>query len=336
MFIGIDVAKAKLDIALLPSIADTSNPTSPALPIPSTFPKLVTNDQAGIAQLLEQIAALPTRPTLIVLESTGGYQAAVTASLALAGLPVAVVNPRRVRDFARATGQLAKNDKIDARMLARFAQVVAPAPQNLLPDEEAELLRARMDRRHQIVNMLTMERNRLGGPNIPLLVRSEIQQHIQFLEDSLANVDRDLRKQIEKSPLYCDKAAILQSIKGIGPAVSTTLLATLPELGELNRRQIASLVGVAPFAKDSGTMRGKRMIWGGRSGVRAALYMATLVAVRHNLVLKAHYKQLLERGKPKKAALVACMRKMLTVLNAMLRTKTRWDPQFATNSAVPS
>jgi len=291
MFIGIDVAKAKLDIAL------------------------------------------PTRPTLIVLEATGGYQAVVTASLALAGLPVAMVNPRRVRDFAKAMGCLAKNDKIDARVLARFAEAIKPAAQNLLPNEEAELLRARMDRRHQVVNMLTMERNRLGEPNIPLLVRSEIQQHIQFLEDSLANVDRDLRKQIEKSPLYSDKAAILQSIKGIGPAVATTLLAALPELGELGRRQISALVGVAPFARDSGTMRGRRMIWGGRSGVRAALYMATLVAVRHKPLIKAHYKQLLERGKLKKVALVACMRKMLTILNAMLRTRSKWDPQFAAKGA---
>jgi transposase len=314
VFIGIDVAKARLDIALRTGPAGEGSLTH--------FPP-VSNDEAGITTLLEQIAALDTPPTLIVLEATGGYHAPLTAALALAKLPLALVNPRQVRDFARATGQLAKNDTIDAALLARFAAVMRP-PRRALPDEAEQMLRALLERRRQLVGMLTQEKNRLTQPHLPLPVRSEIAKHLTFLEAGLSDVDRDLRGRIQRSPLFSEKAELLESVPGVGPAVTATLLAALPELGTLCRKKIAALVGVAPFARDSGQWRGKRTTWGGRSTVRSALYMATLVAVRFNPVLRPHYEQLLARGKPKKVALVACMRKLLTILNAMLKDKTRW------------
>lgn len=277
-------------------------------------------------QLQERLSESPAPPTLIVVEATGGYQALLVATLALSDLPVVVLNPRQARDFARASGQFAKTDKIDAATLARFAQVMRP-PVRPLPDEETELLRMLMERRRQVVNMITQETNRLKQPRLPWAVSQKVAEHIQFLKKSLADTDKELRAQIESSPLHLEKAELLQSVPGVGPATAVTLLAALPELGTLCRKKIAALVGVAPFARDSGKMRGQRCIFGGRSGVRSALYMATLVGVQRNAILKAHYEQLLARGKAKKLALVACMRKLLTILNAILKTKIRWQNQ---------
>jgi transposase len=261
-----------------------------------------------------------------VIEATGGYQTALVTALSLAHLPVAVVNPRQVRDFARATGKLAKTDRIDAATLARFAQAIRPPVTTLAGEQEAEL-RSLFERRRQVVAMMTQERNRQTAPGVPWKVRSQIAEHIAFLEKRLKETDKDLREQIEASPLWHDKAELLQSVPGVGPATTTALLSALPELGQLCRKRIAALVGVAPFARDSGKMRGRRSIFGGRAGVRACLYMATLVAVKHNPVLRAHYEQLLQRGKAKKVALVACMRKLLTILNTLLKTKTAWNPK---------
>lgn len=312
-FVGIDVAKACLDVATL---ADGTLTTLPA----------VANDEAGIAALVTTLRALS--PTLVVVEATGAYHQALVAALALATLPVAVVNPRQARDFARATGRFAKNDKLDARTLAHFAQAVRPEVRPL-PDETLAQLHALVERRRQVVGMLTAEKNRLAQPGLSLSLRAEIARHIAFLEASLSDSDRALRSQIKDSPLYREKATLLESVPGIGPATCSTLLALLPELGRLNRRQIAALVGVAPLDRDSGTLRGRRTIWGGRASVRTALYMATLVAVRYNPVLRAFYESLLARGKAKMTALVACMRKMLTILNAMLKHNQPWSPPLA-------
>lgn len=324
MFVGIDVCKARLDVATL--IAPGGTP----MPLPSH-----DNDPAGVAALVSRLSALAPAPVLIVLEATGGWHVPLAAALALAGLPVAIVNPRQARDFARATGQLAKTDKIDAASLARFAAAVQPEPRPVpaLTDAGAAELRALVERRSQIVGMLTQEKNRRGEPGLPWSVLQQIAEHIAFLEKRLQDTDRELRERIQSSPLWREKVELLRSVPGVGPAVSAMLLAALPELGTLCRRKLAALVGVAPFACESGTLRGKRRVWGGRSGVRAALYMATLVAVRRNPVLRAHYEQLVARGKAKKVALVACMRKMLSVLNALLKTGQPWRvPQDATTA----
>lgn len=324
MFIGIDVSKVRLDIAFL---TDDGSFTSP--PAVSA----VSNDEAGVASLVERISALPVPPTLIVVEATGRYQALGVAAMALAGLPIALVNPRQARDFARAAGLLAKTDKIDARTLARFAQVMRP-PQRPLPNEQTERLRELIERRRQVIGMITQEKNRQGQPGISWPMQQKLADHITFLQSSLSDIDKELRELIEKSPLHIEKAELLQSVPGVGPAVTATLLAALPELGTLDRRKIAALVGVAPFARDSGAMRGKRMISGGRALVRAALYMATLAAVRFNPILTAHYKQLLSRGKEKKVALIACMHKLLTILNAILKNKTPWQKNIAINTSA--
>lgn len=312
-FVGIDVAKAHLDVATLQGDTLTTLPTA-------------ANDETGISALLTTLSALS--PTLIVVEATGAYHQALIAALALAALPVAVVNPRQARDFAKATGRFAKNDKLDARTLAHFAQAIRPEVRPL-PDETLTQLHALVERRRQVVGMLTQEKNRLAQPGLSLSLRTEIAKHIAFLEESLSGIDRTLRNQIKDSPLYREKATLLESVPGIGPATCSTLLALLPELGRLNRRQIAALAGVAPLDRDSGTLRGKRTIWGGRAAVRTALYMATLVAVRYNAVLHAFYESLLARGKAKMTALVACMRKMLTMLNAMLKHQQPWSPPLA-------
>ena len=307
-FIGIDVAKATLEIALLPEEETWT----------------VTNDEAGLQELVPRLVALA--PILIVLEATGGFEAAVVAALAQQALPVVVVNPRQVRDFAKALGRLAKTDAIDARILAEFAAKIRPTPRPL-PDEAAQLLDALLTRRRQLVEMLTAEKNRLGFARGP--VRRDITQHIAWLERRLGDVNHDLHTAVQASPLWRAKDDLLQSVPGIGRVVSITLLAALPELGVLSRREIASLVGVAPLNRDSGTMRGKRMVWGGRAPVRAALYMAALVALRFNPVIRTFYERLRAGGKPFKVAATACMRKLLTILNAMLRHHTRWQPQTA-------
>lgn len=277
-----------------------------------------------MAELAPRLLALA--PVVIVLEATGGFELLAAIHLANAGLPVAVVNPRQVRDFAKAMGRLAKTDALDAGILAEFAQRIRPAPRPL-PDEAALLLEGLLTRRRQIVDMLTAEKNRLGFARGP--IKRDITRHIRWLEKRLADVDGDLQDAVTASPLYHAKAELLRSVPGVGQVTTLTLLATLPELGQLSRHQIAALVGVAPMNRDSGTMRGKRMVWGGRAPVRAVLYMATLVGIKHNPVLRVFYERLRASGKPFKVAATACMRKLLTILNAMLHQNRKWDPQHA-------
>lgn len=307
-YIGIDVSKATLDVASLPNGESWT----------------VTNDDLGLAELTPRLVALA--PTLIVLEATGGFEMLAAITLAKAGLPIAVVNPRQVRDFAKAMGQLAKTDALDAGILADFAQRVRPEPRPL-PDAAAQLLDSLLTRRRQLVDMLTAEKNRLGFARGP--VKRDINRHIRWLEKRLADVDGDLQDAIAASPLYQAKADLLRSVPGVGPVTTLTLIAALPELGHLSRHQIAALVGVAPLNRDSGTMRGKRMVWGGRAPVRAVLYMATLVGIKHNPVLRQFYERLRAAGKPFKVAVTACMRKLLTILNAMMHQNRRWDPKHA-------
>jgi transposase len=304
IFVGIDVSKARLDVAVRPSGQSES----------------VSNDQAGIETLVKRLGKI--QPTLIVLEATGGIERGLTRALASAELPVVVVNPRQVRDFAKATGQLAKTDGIDAVVLARFAEAVRPALRPL-PDEVTLELRALIARRRQITEMIVAERNRLSG--VSKAIRKRIDAHIRWLEAELERADNDLDQSIRQSPVWRENEDLLRSVPGIGPVISRTLLAELPELGELNRKQIAALVGIAPLNCDSGTLRGRRVIWGGRASVRAVLYMAALVASRRNAVIRAFYKRLCNAGKAPKVALVACMHKLLTILNSMIKHKTRWS-----------
>jgi transposase len=312
MFIGIDVAKAELVVGVRP----TSDGWT------------VVNDAAGVRDLIERLLALG--PTLIVLEATGGYELLCVAALAAADLPVVVVNPRQVRDFARATGQLAKTDRIDAEMLARFAEVVRPALR-ALPTVDAQELDALLTRRRQLLEMLGAERKRLdqvsGTGKKP--VKKSLTAHIAYLERVAGRADTELEATIRQSPVWRAQDDLIRSVPGVGPILSRTLLADLPELGRLSRREIAKLAGVAPLSRDSGTFRGRRFVQGGRAPVRAVLYMAALVAAHRNPVIRAFYARLVAAGKPKKLALVACMRKLLTVLNVMVRTATRWKPDFA-------
>lgn len=303
VFIGIDVSKARLDVAVLPSGESFA----------------ADNDGPSINALVNRLKDL--HPTLLVLEATGGYEILFVSTAGASGLPVVVANPRQVRDFARATGHLAKTDAIDADVLALFGQRVRP-PVHPLPDEETRRLDTLVTRRHQIVAMITAESNRLSSA--PNTLHRDIQAHIQWLQKRLLRLDKDLHDAILQSPLWREKDTLLQSVPGIGPRISAALLAGIPELGRLDRRQAAALVGVAPFNRDSGTLRGRRMIWGGRAAVRSSLYMAALVASRHNHVIRDFYKRLRAAGKRAKVALVACMRKLLTILNAILKTKTKW------------
>lgn len=306
IFVGIDVCKAQLDVATRPEGLTWT----------------VSNDEAGIASLVERLRQL--KVTLVVLEATGGYEAAVVAELALV-MPVAVVNPRQVRDFAKATGQLAKTDRLDAMVLARFADAVRPEPRPL-KDDDTQYLTALVARRRQLVDMRTAEKNRLASAPAPL--RKSIAKHIAWLDRQVRDVGDDLDAGIRNSPLWRAKDDLLRGVSGIGIVSSATLLAMLPELGTLDRRQIAALVGVAPLNRDSGAHRGKRSIWGGRANVRAVLHMATLVAVRHNPRLGTFYEGLVARGKKPKVALTATMRKLVTILNAMTRDKRPFDPTF--------
>jgi transposase len=303
-FVGVDVAKDEFVVACRPDGVSWT----------------ATNDSEGIAAMVARLRSLG--PRLIVLEATGGYERVVVAALAAASLPIVVANPRQVRDFAKAIGQLAKADDLDADLLALFADRVRPTPRPL-PDAVVQQLDALMTRRRQLLDMLTAERNWLehaGGP-----IRRSLMEHIRWLERRVAAVDRDLDDTIARSPVWRAKEDLLRSVPGVGPVVSRTLLANVAELGHLNRKQIAALVGVAPLARDSGTLRGKRIVWGGRAPVRAVLYMGTLVATRRNPVIRAFYRRLLAAGKAKKLALTACMRKLLTILNAMMRTNTTWQ-----------
>jgi transposase len=308
VFMGIDVSKLHLDIAVRP-----------------TNERFQTeNTSEGIAQWVTQIQAL--RPTLVVLEATGGWEIAVTVALAAAEIAVAVVNPRQVRDFAKSLGRLAKTDKIDAVILARFAEAIQPEPRTL-PDEQTQQLKAILVRRRQLIEMLVAEKNRLGLTHA--MIKPHLQEHIIWLEQEVADIDQDLHQRLRNSPLWREKEDLLRSVKGIGPVTATTLLAELPELGQLNRKQIAALVGVAPFNCDSGNMHGRRAIWGGRACVRNVLYMAALSACRFNPVIRTFYDHLIQAGKLKKVALVACMRKLLTILNAMIRSGKPWQPELA-------
>ena len=319
MFVGIDVAKAELVVSI--------RPTSGRFTVP--------NDEGGVRALTDRLRG--ASPELVVLEATGGYELLCAAALAAAALPVVVVNPRQVRDFARAAGQLAKTDRIDADLLARFADVVRPAVRPLAGADAREL-DALLARRRQLLEMLQAERNRAGQVfgRGNRLVRKSLKAHIAYLERELRIADTDLGAMVKQSPAWRERDDLLQSVPGVGPVLSLTLLAELPELGRLTRREIAKLVGVAPLSRDSGTMRGRRFVQGGRAGVRAVLYMAALVATRRNAVIRAFYQRLLAAGKPRKLALVACMRKLLTTLNTMARTQQRWSAEYAMNARNPA
>ncbi len=303
VFVGIDVAKAELVVALRPEGTQWT--------VPQT--------EAGWTALALKLQALA--PALVLLEATGGLEVPVAGTLATAGLPVAVVNPRQVRDFAKATGILAKTDGVDAHVLARFAEAVRPAPRPL-PDAATRALEALVTRRRQLVEMLTEEQNRLATTPKPL--RPRLQAHIRWLQRELGAVDTDLRETIQRHPCWRVQEDLLRSVPGVGPVLAVTLLAHLPELGHLSRRAIAALVGVAPWSRESGTWRGPRRCWGGRATIRPVLYMGTLAAIRHNPVLRAFYARLRQAGKLKKVAIVACMRKLLTILNAMMKRQQPW------------
>ncbi|PEN10356.1 IS110 family transposase [Longibacter salinarum] len=310
-YYGLDISKDHLDLATVEGAI-------------GRFP--YTPD--GIDHVLDHLthgARTEASVALLVMEATGGLEHAVAAALAAAGLPIAVINPRQVRDFARATGRLAKTDEIDATVLALFAERVRPE-ERPLPDEEQRALSALVTRRRQLLQMLLAEKNRRRRAD--RVVLPDLEAHIAFLEGRLDQTDRALREAIETSPVWRTGDDLLQSVPGIGPTASATLLAEVPELGRISPKEIAALVGVAPFNCDSGKYRGTRRIWGGRASVRRALYMATLVAVRYNTVLRAHYEQLLARGKAKKVALVACMRKLLVWLNAIMREQEPWNPDY--------
>ena len=305
LFVGIDVSKDRLEVYV--------RPTGERL--------TVASDEAGITQLLGRLQAL--QPRVIVLEATGGYEARVAAALAHAGLPVAVVHPRQVRDFARATGQLAKSDGLDAAVLAHFGEAVSP-PVRPLPNAQAQALAELVTRRRQLVEMLTAELNRQQQAR-QRLVQTRLQRHVTWLRAAIAELEEDITRLIRSSPVWREKENVLTSAPGIGDVTAHALIAELPELGRLSRRRIASLAGLAPFIRESGRWKGRRMIRGGRAHVRRALYMATVVAIRYNPPIGDFYRRLIGAGRPKKLALIAAMRKLLTVLNAMLRDGRQWQ-----------
>ena len=314
IYVGIDVAKAQVDVAVRPTDDSWE----------------VSYDDAGVRQLVSRLKAL--EPVMVLLEASGGLELPLVVALATEELPVVVVNPRQVRDFARATGKLAKTDSLDAAVLAHFAEVVRP-PARPLRDAETQALNSLAARRHQVMTMLVSEKNRLSIATVA--VRPRIEAHIAWLERELADLDEGLRQTLRQSPVWREKDDLLRTVPGVGEQLSLTLLAYLPELGTLNRRQVAALVGVAPFNRDSGTLRGKRTVWGGRARVRAALYMGALVASRFNPLIRDFYQRLLAAGKPKKLSLTACMRKLLVILNSMLKHRSPWrdpSPQVAHSS----
>ena len=315
IYVGIDVAKAQVDVAVRPTGQRW----------------VVSFDETGVGELVSQMEDLS--PVLVLLEASGGLELPLVAALAAAALPVVVVNPRQVRDFARATGTLAKTDALDAAVLAHFAEAVRP-PVRPLRDAETQALNALAARRHQVMIMLVSEKNRLSSATIA--VRPRIEAHIAWLERELDDLDEGLRQTLRQSPVWREKEDLLRTVPGVGEQLSLTLLAYLPELGTLDRRKIAALVGVAPFNRDSGTLRGKRTVWGGGARIRAVLYMGALVASRHNPVIRDFYQRLLAAGKPKKLALIACMRKLLVILNSMLKHGSPWrdlTPKVAAHSS---
>ena len=312
-YVGVDVAKETLDIAV--------HPCQQA--------KRFRNNDAGISGAITFVKSMA--PALGVMEATGGLEMSLAAALGASGIPVAVVNPRQVRDYAKSMGKLAKTDTIDAQVMADFAAAVHPEPRPLA-DSQTQELKDILTRRSQLIEMITAEKNRLYRARRP--VSDHIKAHIAWLEQELGVMDSNLRRFIQESPIWREKDNLLQSVPGVGPVLSSTLLAELPELGILNRKQIAALVGVAPLNRDSGKFRGKRTVWGGRAKVRAVLYMATLVATRRNAVIQCFYKRLIAAGKAKKAAITACMRKLLTIMNAMMKHHTPW--YHISNQAVIS
>jgi len=302
--VGIDVSKSTLDIAIHQTGETWTG----------------SNDAAGCDALVTKLSRL--KPSCIVLEATGGFETLAAASLTAKNLPANVVNPRQVRDFAKATGQLAKTDRIDARVLAHFAAAINP-PSRPAKSDEAQHLEALLARRRQLVEMLVAEKNRLAN-NRDRAVVKELKIHIAWLEHRLKSSDDELQRALKASPVWRERDDLLRSVPGVGPVLSLTLLAQLPELGQLNRREIAKLVGLAPFNRDSGQWRGSRHIWGGRAAVRSPLFMATLCAIRINPTIKSFYQRLIKAGKAPKVAITACMRKLLTILNVMIKTQTSW------------
>lgn len=309
VFVGVDVSKASVDVGV----------------IPGDDVWQIAQEPEELQKLAEQLKAL--EPEVVVLEASGGYEGRVSAALAQAGLPVAVVNPRQVRDFAKAIGKLAKTDRLDALVLARFGEAVRPEARPLT-DDETERLRDLLVRRRQLVEMLKMEKTRAHQAEGAVL--TDIKQHIAWLEKRIKRVDRDLDDAIKTSPVWRENEQLLRSVPGVGRVVALTLLAELSELGKVNRKEIAALTGVAPYARDSGTLRGRRTCWGGRASVRAALYMGALTASRGTSSLARFYTRLVAGGKPRKLALIACMRKMVIALNAIMRTRIPWqEPQLS-------
>ncbi|MDD4967687.1 IS110 family transposase [Halothiobacillus sp.] len=308
-FVGIDVSKATLDVCIEPAIQSLH----------------VAYDEAGIRQIVERLNEVS--PTLIVIEATGGLEVRIATELASKGLPVAVINPRQARDFAKATGRLAKTDQVDAAVLAAFAKAVRPQVRPL-KDEDTRALSDMVSRRRQLIDMRVQETLRLGTAASKPLQKS-LNQHIAWLDKRIAELDDDLTKRLRESDAWRAKDDLLRSIPGVGAVTTTTMLAKCPELGTLNRREIAALTGVAPLANDSGKHRGRRFVWGGRADVRAVLYMATVSAMRCNAVIKAFAERLKQAGKPPKVVIVACMRKLLTIMNSMLKNNTPWNPKMA-------
>ena len=308
VFVGIDVSKEWFDVAVRPGHESWRG----------------SQDEAGVAALTDRL--LQVRPRLVIMEASGGYERLITAVLGAAGLPVAVVNPRQVRDFARSMGRLAKTDRIDAEVIAHFGQAADVEPRPLASEDALEL-EALVTRRRQIVRMRAAEQVR-RQQTLPV-VQVCIDRVLALLKQELKEIDNDLSKRLRETPIWREREELLRSVPGVGPTLTFTLVAEMPEMGTLTRRQIAALVGVAPLARDSGKQRGARTCWGGRANVRAALYMPTLAAVRCNPVLRAFHDRLVEAGKPKKVVLTACMRKLLTILNAMVKNNTRWNPQYA-------
>lgn len=303
IFVGIDVAKEHLDIAVRPN-GETWT---------------IKNDEQSAMELAIKLKGL--QPAVVVMEATGGYEMCVASVMSTSGLPVAVVNPRQVRDFAKSTGKLAKTDTLDAQVLAHFAEAIRPEVRSL-SDEQAQQLQALVVRRRQIIEMMVSEKNRAYVSHKS--IQEQVRKHIEWLEKELEELENDIGESIRESPVWREKDKLLQSVPGIGPITSGVLLASLPELGLLDRKKIAALVGVAPFNRDSGNMRGKRTAFGGRSHVRSMLYMATLTATRYNPVIKQFYDRLIQVGKATKVAIMACMRKLITIINAMIRYSEPW------------
>lgn len=307
VFVGIDISKDRLDVFIRPQ--ETS------------FSEAYTDK--GVALLVERIVKV--HPEMVLLEATGGYENQIVAALAHARLPVVLINPRQVRDFAKATGRLAKTDRIDAQVLAHFAEAVRPQVR-LLGDQDQRQLAALMSRHSQLIEMIVMEKNRLHTTT--RMVKGRIEAHLSWLRTELENVDRELDDFIRQNPTLQRKVEIVTSVPGVGPVLSKALIAHLPELGVINRKEIAALVGVAPFNSDSGTYKGKRIVWGGRKQIRSILYMGALVGTRHNPTIRSFYQRLLAAGKEQKVALTACMRKLLTILNAMVRSDALWCENY--------